>query len=128
MAAISVYYDYYDDVLSPKWMLIKFKSGELDWNKNYLYVPVNVPFKRKLAEDFGGLDLGLTITLVDFVMSEDKPNQFGISFESIKARVNKMRGDGNFPYMLDEINQFILLISDLEEILAIDKNELYAWR
>jgi hypothetical protein len=128
MLKIDVYYDYTDEGLSPRWMVINFGTGKLDWTKKYVYLPVQVPYKRKTAEEFIDVEMGLTITLVDLVMNADKEGCFGVHLTSVKDRVNKMRGRGEFPYTLDEVETFIIQICDIEDVLAIDGNELYTWR
>jgi len=128
MAKIDVYYDYFEEGLAPKWMIINFGTGRIDWSKNYVYLPIEIPFKRKTAEEFIDIEMGFTITLSDLVMNPDKEGKFGIDLTSVESRVNALRGRGEFPYLVGEIESFVLQICDLEEVLAIDINELYAWR
>ncbi|GAA4880012.1 hypothetical protein GCM10023310_70250 [Paenibacillus vulneris] len=128
MANIDVYYDYYEEGLSPKWMFINFGKGKIDWAKNFVYVPIEVPFQRKTADEFIDIEMCFTVTLSDLVVNSEKEGKFGISLRSIQNRANLMRGRGEFPYLVSEIESFILQICDIEEVLAIDSNDLYAWR
>lgn len=128
MAKVEVYYDYYDGELCPQWMVVKFGKGKIDWAKKFAYLPIELPFKRKTAEEFCDIEMGLSVTLVDLVMNTEKEGYFGISLSSIKDRVNKMRGRGEFPYLIEEVETFIIQICDLEEALACHENKHYAWR
>jgi hypothetical protein len=128
MAKISIYYDYFDDKLCPIWMLIKYKKGAFDWNKEKLYIPVNAPFERKMCEDFYDTELTLTITQVDMFVSEHKVGNFGINIPSVKKRINKMRGEKYAEFFrLDDIEQFIIQISDIEEVMAMSGFDNYGW-
>lgn len=128
MPKIEVYYDYYDGFFNPKWMIIYFGARKIDWYSRYIYVPLNTPFRRKQLEEFVDYEIALTITQVDLVMNSEKPCHFGIDLQRVLSRVNRMRGEGSFPYDINDISIFILQIADIEEILAMGKNELYSWR
>ncbi|MCR8641482.1 hypothetical protein NV379_02320 [Paenibacillus sp. N1-5-1-14] len=128
MAKIEIYYDYYDSKLCPQWMIIHFGSKGIDWKKRYMYIPLAAPFKRKTSEEFMDLEMMLTITLVDLVMNPDKEHQIGVNLNSVVNRVNKMRGEGSFPYDISDVSTFILQVSDIEDVAAMDRNELFAWR
>lgn len=129
MAKISIYYDYTDDKLCPMWMIIKFKKGFFDWSKEKLYIAVNLPFERKMTEDFMEMDLALTITQADLITSQHKVGCFGIHIPTVKKRINKMRGEKYAEFFrLDDIEAFVIQIGDIEEVMAMSSYEMYGWR
>ncbi|OPH61794.1 hypothetical protein BC351_00710 [Paenibacillus ferrarius] len=129
MAKISVTYDYFNDMLCPMHMLIHFGKGNFDWSKNYIYIPVNSPFKRKRAEDILDDTFSLSVASTELVMNKDKEGYFGIHIPTVKSRINKLRGEAFVPhFQLEDIEQFVIQIGDIEEILAMDKNVQYTWR
>jgi hypothetical protein len=126
---ISVLYDYADDQLCPMWMLIKFDRGGFDWSEDKFYVSLEAPFERKMAEDFLEEQLSLTITSVDLTVNYDIPNSLGIDIFSVKKRINKIRGEQYaISFRLDDIEQFVIQIGDIEEIMAMSRFDLFAWR
>lgn len=72
MTKIDVYYDYTDEGLSPKWMLVHFGVGMIDWEEKCVYLSLDNPFEQKSAEEFIYVEMGLTITLPDLIMSSEK--------------------------------------------------------
>lgn len=126
---VQVYYEYQGEGLTPQWMVINFKRGSFDWSKNNAYIPLNMPFERMQPEDFIEDELGLAVTLVDLVMNSEKEGYFGIHIPSLKKRINQIRGDELSPqFMLADICRFVIQMGDLEELLAMDRNDLFAWR
>lgn len=129
MAKITVYCDYLEDQLSPIWMLIKFGKGNIDWTKKIVYVPLDYPFERKLAEEFLDDELSFSITQSDLTIHYNKPSCFGISLTTVKKRINQLRGDPLvFPFRLDDIEQFIVQVGDIESVTAMGNYELFSSR
>lgn len=129
MSRIKVVYQYYDDLLSPQWMVIKFEKGYIkDWSKT-LYIPIDVPFERMFHEEFFEDQLGLAITQADLVVNPNKQGYFGIHLPSVMKRINQMRGEPLTPFFsINDFEHFVIQMSDLEELLAMDRNQIYAWR
>ncbi len=129
MAKASVIYDYFNDQLCPTHMLLYFGKGNFDWTKNYIYIPVNSPFKRKVAEDISEETFSLSIASTELCMNKEKEGRFGIHIPTVKSRINKLRGEEFVPHFkLEDIEQFVIQIGDIEEVLAMDKNAQYTWR
>jgi hypothetical protein len=126
---ISVYYDYYDDALRPHWMTIWFGRDKFQWDKKHLYIPIDAPFKRMMAEDFFEDQLSIGINVEDLVVNQKRPNSFGISIDSIKSRLSNLRSKPTTPYFkMGDIEQFVIQMSDIEDVLSLDRNKLYQWR
>ncbi|MED4749903.1 hypothetical protein [Brevibacillus choshinensis] len=111
---IKVFYDYIEGALAPIWYVIRFTKGELDWNKDMAYVPVASPFDRMSPDEFPSDSMGVTVTLGDLTLSEDKPGKFGISLDSLRKRATEIGKD----YW--EAEFLVLQVSDLEELLHMN--------
>jgi len=111
---IAVFYDYFEGELAPLWYVINFRKGELDWNKDIAYIPIAAPFQRQGAEDFSSDSMGITVTLADLTVSEDKPGKFGIRLDPLRRRATEN--------ILDYWDaEFLMLqVADLEEILQMN--------
>jgi len=121
MAKIVVYYDFHDETIKPFTIVIKFKQGELDWNKNSITVPLEAPFNRFMSEDFSDAVLSASVLLDDLTVNPDKPNQFSIHIPTIKQRYAESTSD------LWEIEQLVIRMTDLEEVLQMDPRKYYDW-
>ncbi|QRG65287.1 hypothetical protein [Brevibacillus choshinensis] len=110
---IAVYYDYFEGVLSPLWYVITFRKGELNWNRDTAYVPIETPFERQSAEDFISEKMGITVTLGDLTLNEEKIGKFGIQLAPLRKRAQEnMKDYWDAEYLL-------LQVSDLEEVLQM---------
>jgi hypothetical protein len=110
-------------------MIIYFGAGNFDWNKNFAYFSAKTPFQRITNEDICDETFGLAIHQTELVMNRDIVGYFGIHIPSVKKRINQIRGEEFTPvFKLDDIEQFIIQVSDIEEVLAMDQNTLYTWR
>ncbi|WP_135553260.1 hypothetical protein [Paenibacillus cymbidii] len=127
MAKISVFYDYYEDKLVPQKMAVYYGRGVIDWSKEKAIISLAAPFKRKLAEDFSDEVLSLAISIDDLILLYDRPNHFGIHLPTVKNRLNQTRGD-MMPFDRSDIEQFIIQMSDIEEIMQMDLEGMYDWR
>ncbi|SDZ51081.1 hypothetical protein SAMN05421736_11570 [Evansella caseinilytica] len=99
-----VYYEETDGELQPKWLILKARTKE-----NCPYYRVDVPFQRFYPEDAHDEFHALTITGGDLVRNPLEYSSFGIAVHRLKDTAD-----------LDNINFFILLCDDLQEILALD--------
>lgn len=111
---IKVFYDYFDGALAPIWYVILFKKGELDWNKDMAYVPVTAPFDRLSPEEFPAEGMGITVTLGDLTLNEERPGKFGINLDPLRRRSTENGKD------FWESEFLVLQVSDLEELLQMN--------
>lgn len=111
---ISVYYDYYEGLLAPLWYALSCRKGELDWNQNTAYIPIDAPFQRKEMDDFNSSALGITVTLGEMILHIDKPGMIGIYLPPLKQRTIE-RG---YDYWNTE--QLIIQVSDIEELIQMN--------
>lgn len=113
MAKISVYYDYHESELLPKWKVISFKRNEIDWSKNFIYIPVEAPFQRKEIDDIQTDEMSVTIEMKDLILNAYKQNAYGINLKNIAIRLDEHGVDPN------DVSNFVLLVGDIEELLEV---------
>jgi hypothetical protein len=110
-------------------MIIKFKPGGIDWKRDYIFIPMETPFHRIMAEDFDDQVTSVTIVNTELVVSEDRPNCFGIHFPTLKKRLNKLTGGQIAPqFTLSDFEQFVIQIADLEDILEMNIAAIFNYR
>jgi hypothetical protein len=124
MAKISVYYDYFEDQLCPIWMIIYFGQGHINWNSDTVYFPIDSPFERHMAEDFSAEVMSLSVSQNELLLHPNKPGYFGINKALLLKQIKKEYKEAD-PF---EVEQFIIQISDLEEILQMDVRKYYDWK
>lgn len=122
MGVIKVFYDYHDDGIKPFKMVIKFRPGQIQWEKNKLIVPLTAPFQRQMSDQFSDGVLSASILLDDLIVDPEKPNTFGIYLPYIKERYK------DYGPVLEDIEQFIIQMSDIEEVMQMDTRKYYDWR
>ncbi|MED4581830.1 hypothetical protein P9578_03450 [Brevibacillus choshinensis] len=111
---VSVYYDYFEDKLSPLWCVITFRKDAINWNGNTVYIPIEVPFQCQSLEDFVSDSLGITVTLGDMTLNASKPGKFGIHLPPLRQRAL----ESGYDYW--EAEQLIFQVADLEELLHMN--------
>jgi hypothetical protein len=115
MAKATVYYEYdIEGNKAPKWYLLHFGSYSLDWSKNTLYIPIEAPFQMQEAEDFSNQTMSLTVSMGELIRNPDKPHHFGINLSAVKKDAENRGVD------VEEVEQFIFLIGDIEEIMQVE--------
>lgn len=109
-----VYYEEIDDSVYPYWFGIKFENGDVDWNKETFYFEIEAPFKRAYGPDLDHQILSVSVDFSDILRSTINENRLGINLVRIKQRA--------FEYDTDvrDIQQFIFLFGDIEELLTLD--------
>lgn len=128
-AKLSVYFDYIEAQLVPVWMILKFKPGGIDWNKDYIYIPINLPFHRHVAEDFDDQIISLSIASTELVISPERPHHFGVHLPTVKMKINKLRGEEYAPkFLMDDIQHLVIQICDIEEVLQMNVISQFLWR
>lgn len=128
MFNISVIYDNYEDCMVPLWMLINSEGG-INWHEDALYIPINLPFQRISRYEVDEYSLNLSIVQTELIISHDHPECIGIYLPRVKARIDKLRGNGITPsFLLSDIQNFIIQVSDIEMILQMNTSAIFAWR
>jgi hypothetical protein len=111
----TVYYDYHHDgTLGPKWFVLKFEPGSLDWSEAFIHIPVQCPFNKQTIDDFNESIISITVEIGDLTVNCGKPDHYGIYLTSIKKRI-ELHG-----FDLEEFGQFVILAADIEEILQVE--------
>jgi hypothetical protein len=115
MARVTVYYDYdIEGNKGPKWCVLSFSSNSIDWNTNTMYIPIETPFQAQELSDFHHQTMSITVSMGELLRHPDKPQHFGINLPVVKKDA-ELRGKN--PY---DIEQFILLVGDIEEIMQME--------
>jgi hypothetical protein len=112
MAKLFMIYDYHEDNIKPFSVVIRFAEGELDWTRSVVYIPMDFPFRRLLAEDLEDSGyLGISVLLEDLVTNPKHQGCVGIHLNSIARRHL-----GVLPALQDEV-QLIVRMCDIEEVM-----------
>jgi hypothetical protein len=127
MTRIGVDYDETELGLIPTKMMIYFGTGNIEWDRNFYYVPLEAPFKRYQAEEFSNEYLSMTITQGDLTINPDRPSQFGIYIPHVVKRMEKFKKENKMDFDYDEVEQFILQIADIAEVMEMDVTPFYRW-
>lgn len=120
MARLSVYYDFYEDAMKPIILLASFRLGELDWNKKTIYLPMIAPFKAHMMNEMN-LTSAASILLEDLTKHPEHNDRFGILLPTVKERYEQIID-------LSRIEQFVIRLTDIEEVLQCNANEFYGWK
>jgi hypothetical protein len=123
MATIRVYYDYHEDGIAPIWLLIHFGRSGIDWTKQQIYLPIVAPFQRVENEDIHEETISFTILIEDLTVNPYEAELYGIHLGRVLKRL-QTREEYQSIYP-DEIEQFVIQISDLEEVLQMDIRKIY---
>lgn len=115
MAKIKVFYEYdqFQDGLAPIWYVLQFGITGMDWTKQTVYISLSAPFEKQDPEEFHDDIIGMTIEMADLVRNEIRPKQFGILLPYVKARAERLG------YDISDIKQFIIQVSDIEEVMQM---------
>ena len=110
----TVYYDYYDGVKAPKWYVLYFGSNNIDWEKDYIFLPIIAPFELHGVEDFDNEIMSASITIGDLIKKDENPNELGIYLPRVRKTITDFGGE------VQDVSQFIMLVSDIEEVLQMN--------
>ncbi|MGO4890339.1 hypothetical protein ACJ2A9_21535 [Anaerobacillus sp. MEB173] len=120
MARATVYYDYHEGEQVPVWFVLYFGAGKIKWEEDYLYVPVYAPFEKQAAQDFHDDTLSFSISIGDLTKRSEMPEHVGVYLPNVKKKIKELGGDP-----LD-VEQFIFLVADIEEVMQMDvKQDLF---
>ncbi|MBP3041877.1 hypothetical protein J9303_20890 [Bacillaceae bacterium Marseille-Q3522] len=105
---MKIFFEELDGELQPKWLLIKPSRN------NITFYPIDFPFER--IDDLEDLRF-MTIEMADLVKNPKNENQFGVNLLHVEKRLSRT---GFHRSYLDEIDYFILLVDDVQEIMEYD--------
>jgi hypothetical protein len=128
MAKLSVCYEEQFETggLAPNWMVVHYGRSKMNWDANQFYIPLEAPFKQKKREDFGDDEMSFSVTIEDLMIDITRPNGFIVNMKSILRRIHALKAAGN-DFNHFEIDQFIIQMSDIEEIMQMDIRPFYDW-
>lgn len=121
MAKLKVFYDFHDESIKPFTMVIRFKPGEVQWEKQSFYLSLSAPFQQHMSDEFHDVT-GYSVLLEDLTVNIEKPNTFGVSLSAIKKRYGIVESTN------DEPVHFMIRMCDIEEVLQMDIQDYYEWR
>ncbi|TYS50120.1 hypothetical protein [Bacillus infantis] len=112
----SVFYEEFEANTYPYWYGIAFDESDVDWEKEIFYFDVNAPFERLQKEDLEDSFMSISVGSAEIVKSQHHRNRLGIVLKKLKKRAEDYDAD------FRKIRQFIILVSDIEEILSFHKS------
>lgn len=118
--SVSVYYDYFEGLLAPVWMIVKPTLEE--WESNRIRIDIESPFIRKMSEELSNDLLSVSVELDDLILLEDQSHTFCITLERL---ISKIQSSGYAP---SDIDQLIIQMCDVEEVLHMDPQKHFGWR
>ncbi|WP_232695510.1 hypothetical protein [Brevibacillus daliensis] len=111
---ISVIYEKIDGNIVPQKYVIYFGAERINWEEHKrMYFSIEAPFQLHDEEDFYSETVSMSISYDELLRHPEKLNSFGINLELVHKRIK------GYGYPPEEIEQFILLIADLEEIMQM---------
>ncbi|WP_368504914.1 hypothetical protein AB3N04_04490 [Alkalihalophilus sp. As8PL] len=107
-----VYYDEIDGHLYPKLLIVPATTDKL--KPSY---QLDIPFERFHVEDFHDEFKGLTITLGELIRVANHETTFSVHIPSVRTFLTQRYGSDQH---LENLEHFVILIDDLEELLQVD--------
>lgn len=111
-----VYYDYFDGVKVPIWLVLDVKASEIDWNENIYSFPVQAPFELHSSEDFDTYALNVSIAMNELTLNKEL-RHVGINLSLVKKRLEEHEIECN------EVSNFVIQLGDIEEVLNFTLGE-----
>jgi len=112
MARMKVYYEFSHDAMQPITLVVSFKRGELNWNKEAIHLPLIAPFQSHMLNEMN-LSMAITVLLEDLTIHPTKTNYIGVHLPRIQARYEKLID-------IQLIEHFIIRLADVEEVMQAD--------
>lgn len=109
----TVFFDYHEGQQVPIWLVIDLEE-RINWDEDYFYIPIQAPFQLKDRGDFDPDILSVSVTMGDLTRNIDHINTVGIYLPRMKQAIHEFGGD------VEEIQQFIILVADVEEVLQFN--------
>lgn len=111
MTKYKVYYDYYDGVKVPIWLVINTKENDINWSEDIFPIHIHAPFDLLHSEDFDSFAVNLTITMNEITLNA-KDDHIGINLDLLKHRLYEHEVD------CTDIANFIIQVADIEDVLS----------
>jgi hypothetical protein len=126
MAKISVYYEEHEinGMLHPTKVNVYFGRGVIDWDKQYVYLPYEFPFKKITADDIFP-DVTSVLIMETELIQHPIDRKFGIYLPSILSRLTEDRKRTGAKYLITDIEQFIIHVYDIEAAIQTQLTSLY---
>jgi hypothetical protein len=126
MAKISVYYEEHEinGMLRPTKVNVYFGRGVIDWDKQYVYLPNEFPFKKITADDIYP-DVTSVLIMETELIRHPIDRKFGIYLPSILSRLTEDKKRTGAKYEIDDIEQFIIHVYDIETVIRSKLTSLY---
>lgn len=115
---MKIFYDEIDGELHPKLMIVPYSSTD----SNRLEINLIGPFERMHPEDFHDDFQGLTISQGEIMRDHFDKLTFLIDLKLVE---NYLVQNGISPLMMADIEYFVMLIDDIEELLQMDFKRFY---
>lgn len=106
-----VYYDYFDGVKVPIWLVLDVKASEIDWDEKIFSFPVQAPFELQNSEDFDSYALNVSVVMNEITLNKEL-NHIGVNLELLKKRLTEHETN------CYDISSLIIQVVDIEEILS----------
>lgn len=116
---MKIYYEEIDGMMHPKLLIVPFST---DTQVERLSINIEAPFERMYPEDFHDDFKGLTISQGEMLRDHVKDTTILIDLELVKRFM--IKNDIN-PTMIFEVEYFVMLLDDIEEILQLDVRRFY---
>ncbi|WP_368657668.1 hypothetical protein AB3Z07_21390 [Metabacillus halosaccharovorans] len=110
MTFYNVYYDYFDGVKVPIWIVIDVSGNEIDWNESLFHFHVQAPFNMQHSEGFDPYALNISIYMNELTSNMEE-NHIGVNLKLVKKRLD----ENEIEY--SDISNFVIQVADIEEIL-----------
>lgn len=114
---MKVFYDDIDGDLYPKLLIVPAATGA-----DHVSFDITAPFERMYSEDFHDDFKGLTITQGEMLRDHVTETTVLIDLEMVKHFMMKREIN---PAMLYDVDYFVMLLDDIEELLQMDIRRFY---
>lgn len=114
---MKVFYDEVDGELFPKLLIV-----QADIDKEHMSIDVSGPFIRMFPEDFHDDFKGLTISQGEMLRDHFNETTFLIDIKLVKQFMLKREIN---PALIYELEYFVMLLDDVEELLQMDLRRFY---
>jgi hypothetical protein len=122
---LRVYYDQFEDLLAPVWMLLPINI--LEWQLERFYMALSTPFEPFKTEDFDNNQPNVAVELEDIIRNWKDCTSIGISLSSIRKHfeVKQKLNDIAEKYTISNIEHLVVRIADIEAVLQMNIRNYY---
>lgn len=114
---MKIFYEEVDGILNPKLLIVP-----ADTQKEHVAINISGPFSRMYPEDFHDDFKGLTISQGEMFRDHFDETRFLIDIKLVKQYMLKQEIN---PALIYEIEHFVMLLDDVEELLQMDVRRFY---